>query len=455
MNKSKLNLLVTAFLVIAFAFAAGVSVAASEKSGGVSPDAALSALKAGNARYVAGKSRHPNQNSARRKETAEKGQNPIAAVIGCADSRVPVEMLFDQGVGDVFAVRVAGNVSAPDEIGSVEYAVEHLGTPMIVILGHSKCGAVTAAVKGGELPGSIGQLVEHIKPAVEEAKRKNPGVDGDALVQPAIEANVRQAISDLMSKSAIVREAVKHGKLKVAGALYDIATGKVTWLDEKKEAAKEAGKEKHSGIEIDAAIKKLKQGNARFLAGGKRANTSKARRAETAKGQKPFAVVLGCSDSRVPAEAIFDQGIGDLFIVRVAGNVCATNEIGSVEYAVEHLGVPVVLVMGHTKCGAVTAAVSGAGLPGSIGQLVSNIMPAVEEAKMAKPDAKGDALIAASIEANVLRSMEEMLRKSAIVRESVKEGKARVIGAIYDIESGKIAWIGDHPKQESLLAAAE
>lgn len=218
-------------LVLAVIFMIGASqLQASSDVQTVSPDEAVGMLKEGNGRYVSGAPKHPNQDQARRSVTSSKGQQPFATVLGCSDSRVPPEILFDSGVGDVFVVRVAGNVADTDETGSVEYGVDHLGTPVLVVLGHSHCGAVTAVVQKAELHGSIRPLVANIKPAVARAKAMNPGLSGDGLVEEAVKANVWQTISDLFRSSHAVRDRVKAGKLKVIGALYDIESGKVAWM---------------------------------------------------------------------------------------------------------------------------------------------------------------------------------------------------------------------------------
>jgi len=141
----------------------------------MTPDEAMARLREGNGRYVAGKSTHPNTNSARRSETVKNGQHPFATVITCSDSRVPVERVFDQGVGDVFVIRVAGNVCDVDEVGSIEYGVDHLATPIHVVLGHTGCGAVTAVVTKAKLHGSIPPLVDNIEPAVEKAGKAHRG----------------------------------------------------------------------------------------------------------------------------------------------------------------------------------------------------------------------------------------------------------------------------------------
>ncbi len=197
---------------------------------GLSADEALKLLKDGNARYVDGKAGHPHQDAARRALTAGQGQHPFATVLSCSDSRVPLEVIFDQGIGDLFVVRVAGNVAATDEIGSMEYAVDQRGTPLVVVLGHSQCGAVGAVVEGAKLPGSIGPLLDPIKPAATKAKEENLGAAAAVVIAAAIKNNVYQAMEDILQKSPLIKAQVKAGKLKLLGALYELDTGQVQWL---------------------------------------------------------------------------------------------------------------------------------------------------------------------------------------------------------------------------------
>lgn len=213
---------------------------------GMSADAALKKLQEGNARYVAGKPQHPHQNKERRVLTATKGQTPFATILACSDSRVPVELIFDQGVGDIFVVRVAGNVAGVDEIASMEYGGEHLHTPVLVVLGHTHCGAVTAVVQDAQLHGNLPALAAKIKPAVAKTRAAHPQLKDAALLNAAIEANVRQAMADLLAQSPITNNLVKAGKLKVVGAIYDLKSGKVAWLkpQPKKKNPKAAGKAK-------------------------------------------------------------------------------------------------------------------------------------------------------------------------------------------------------------------
>ncbi|RIK67332.1 MAG: carbonic anhydrase [Planctomycetota bacterium] len=191
---------------------------------------AIEELKTGNERFAAGRARHPHSDRARRIDTAEHGQHPFAAVVGCSDSRVPVEIVLDQGLGDLFVIRVAGNVIATDETGSIEYVVEHLGIPLVVVMGHVHCGAVTAVLEGSHEHGSISELVGHIQPAVEKVRREHPGLSNEALVPFAVEQNVWHSIEDLIAHSDGVRGRITAGTLEVIGAVYDISTAKVRWL---------------------------------------------------------------------------------------------------------------------------------------------------------------------------------------------------------------------------------
>ncbi len=210
-----------------------------------------------------------------------------------------------------------------------------------------------------------------------------------------------------------------------------------------------------STLTADMALARLKEGNQRYFNNHRiYPNTGKARRTETSeKGQYPYATILGCSDSRVPLEHVFDAGIGDIFVVRVAGNVCGVDEMGSIEYGTEHLGTPVLVVLGHTKCGAVTAVARGDTVHGNIETLVERILPAVKKAKKMQGDEFTPALLDASIKLNVWQSIEEMFHESEIVTGLVKEGKLRIVGAVYNLESGKVDWLGEHPDQKALVGS--
>lgn len=195
------------------------------------PDAILTALRDGNRRWVAGTPKHPATSAARRELTAE-GQKPFVTVLTCADSRLPVERLFDRGVGEVFVIRVAGNVAGESEMGTIEYGLGHLHTPVLVVMGHTRCGAVAAAATDAPVHGMVARLIGRIDPAVERARRNHPGAEPAELARLAISENVWQTIYDLIRGSDEIRALVSGGRVKVVGAVCDVATGKVEWLGE-------------------------------------------------------------------------------------------------------------------------------------------------------------------------------------------------------------------------------
>jgi len=190
-----------------------------------SPDQALNELLAGNKRFVANKRTSPNITPSRLTEVAA-GQNPFAAVLSCADSRVPVEIVFDQGLGDIFVVRNAGNIATPEEIGSLEFGTAVLGTKVLMVIGHQACGAVQATIAGKPVPGQIGSILAAIQPAVDQVKDK----PGDALLN-ATRANVLFQITKL-KKSPVISGLINEGKLKIVGGYYDLDTGEISLVNE-------------------------------------------------------------------------------------------------------------------------------------------------------------------------------------------------------------------------------
>lgn len=191
------------------------------------PEDVMKQLLEGNKRHVSFKYANPHRDQATRKATA-KGQHPKAIILGCADSRIPPEMVFDQGVGDLFVVRTAGHVVDPVALGSMEYAAEHLGTKLIVVLGHERCGAVDATLKGGEAPGNLKPLVESIKPAIEKAKAKPSHSHDCDLLCGSVKMNVKQQIENIKKGSPVLSEMIQDGVLKIVGAYYDLDSGEVT-----------------------------------------------------------------------------------------------------------------------------------------------------------------------------------------------------------------------------------
>jgi len=199
---------------------------------------ALAMLKAGNQRYVTSLT-DPDPSMQKRPELISN-QDPVAIILGCSDARVPVEIVFDQGLGDLFVIRVAGNVVAPSQIGSVEFAAEKFGTQLVVVLGHSHCGAVTACVEALINPEkyyspNLQSIVDRIRPSVynlhELATATGQDVDADELINRSIRANARMSVSQLKHGSRILEDLVSSGQLLIVGAEYDLDTGIVRFLD--------------------------------------------------------------------------------------------------------------------------------------------------------------------------------------------------------------------------------
>lgn len=182
----------------------------------------LQRLKNGNERFVADKLEHLQQDSSRRKELVS-GQEPYAIVLSCADSRVAPETTFDTGLGELFIIRVAGNVANTSSIASIEYAVAHLGTKVIVVLGHQSCGAVTAAANGGDNGYNLNHLLSHITPAVSASKE-------GAAINDIVKTNASLNAQELISRSAIIKDAVENKGVEIVAAYYNLDSGKVDFL---------------------------------------------------------------------------------------------------------------------------------------------------------------------------------------------------------------------------------
>jgi len=195
-----------------------------ESQAAMTPSQALARLTEGNARFVANTTKRRDWSGA--VAATAPGQFPFAAVLGCMDSRAPVEIVFDQGLGDIFGIRVAGNVVNEDELGSLEYAV-HVGTKLIVVLGHTSCGAVKGALDDAQL-GNLTGLLTKIKPAVAAASCSSS--KDEACVTKVAEQNVRQSMKAIREKSPLLVKDLDEGKVELVGGMYDVATGKVTFL---------------------------------------------------------------------------------------------------------------------------------------------------------------------------------------------------------------------------------
>lgn len=198
---------------------------------------ALSLLREGNQRFVSEASQRDTFASGIRRVALTFGQEPFAAILGCSDSRVPVEIVFDQGLGDLFVIRVAGNIVAPSQIGSVEFAAEQFGTRLVVVLGHSQCGAVTTTVEQLRRPvenqsRNLRSIVDLVRPAVEDVIRAGLGHDHDVLIDEAVRANIRASVRRLRHGSDIIENLIQNSGLMVIGAEYSLETGIVEFFDD-------------------------------------------------------------------------------------------------------------------------------------------------------------------------------------------------------------------------------
>ena len=202
----------------------------------ISASDALERLREGNRRFVAGEHTIDELASGIRRMAVVSGQRPIATILGCSDSRVPVEVVFDQGFGDLFVIRVAGNIVAPSQVGSVEFAAERLGTRLVVVLGHTTCGAVTATLEDLQRPASnqswnMNSIVSRIRPSVEGLLATELKHDHARLIEQAVRANVRASVNQLRHGSDVLELLIRRDGLRVVGAEYSLETGIVDFFD--------------------------------------------------------------------------------------------------------------------------------------------------------------------------------------------------------------------------------
>ena len=222
----------TAIFALGLALAGSCAAFEVDESQITTPDEALAALKAGNERFISGKTL--NQDYHRQIEKTASGQAPYATILSCLDSRIPPEILFDQGIGDIFVGRVAGNVEEPNLLGSFEFATEVKETRLLVVMGHTSCGAVGGACADVEL-GNLSGLLDQIKPAILLASAAHPNVENVCAaehIDHVAEANVRKTIADIREQSPVMSKREAAGTLKIVGAMYNVTSGKVTFFDD-------------------------------------------------------------------------------------------------------------------------------------------------------------------------------------------------------------------------------
>ncbi|MCC6990897.1 MAG: hypothetical protein IT181_17960 [Acidobacteria bacterium] len=432
-----------------------IALAATGLTAQKTPDEALRALTEGNRRFAAGRSVPQPLGEGVRRSLAS-GQSPFAVVLCCADSRVPPEHVFNCGLGELFVVRVAGNVCDRETLASIEYAVEHLNTPLVVVLGHESCGAVAATVdqvqasdhehvEPADSP-ALQQLFEQIEPAVRKARARDLG--GKELNDACEEENAHLTLHECMRRSPLLRRYVQVGRVQMVAARYHLQSGDVEWLPNRPlppepRFQQDAAGNAPIGVPPHVALRMLQAGHRRFLGNGlPGGDLTAARREGLAHGQQPLAIVLTCADSRVAPEHVFDAGLGELFVVRIAGNLVTDDVLASVEYAAVHTGASLLVVMGHTRCGAITAAAKtehDENLTPNMRALLAGLEPAVERVR--RPGQSEADLVDLAVRANVLRTATEITSRSTLLKTLEERGRFAVLPTVYDIASGDLTWL--------------
>lgn len=206
-----------------------------ENSSNSSPQKSLDALKAGNRRFVSGDTTISTQLTQAQRSRLAWEQKPFAIILGCSDSRVPAELVFDQGLGDLFVIRVAGNIVAPSQIGSVEFAAETYGIGLVVVLGHSRCGAILATLRELQQPmdgqsENLKSIVDRIRPSVEGLLRENPDYDPEKLARDAVRANISASVKRLQHGSRVLEQLIENHGLMIVGAEYSLETAEVDFF---------------------------------------------------------------------------------------------------------------------------------------------------------------------------------------------------------------------------------
>jgi len=453
--------------------------------------AALKLLKEGNERFAAGAPVSGATSSSMRRALAKCGQAPHSAIVGSADSRVPIDTLFDAMPGDLFVLRNAGNTCTHAEgsiVGSLEFCTGKLGTQLILVLGHNHCCAVAGATRtyrsgaterapGSALEGLLQGLAGVAKRASEDL---GPSAQEANVVAHAVKVNVFNSMNFLIKFSEPIRELVRNGDLDIQGGIYHLETGRVEFLGRSPQQKELLSSKwcvppsitsgavrtsKSAIVPPEEALAMLRNGNERFVVGAPVAGKmhKSMREALASVGQAPHAAVVGCSDSRVPLETIFDALPGDLFVLRNAGNTCTHAEgsvLGSLEFCTGALNTRLIFVLGHTNCGAMKGATMAflqsqkpAAKDGhALDAMLRGLGSVAESAAMELgKEATGDEIAQHAVKLNVFATMNFMLQHSEPIRQKVKSGDLEVHGGIYDLASGRVQFLGQSPSQTKLL----
>jgi carbonic anhydrase len=414
------------------------------------PDEALRALQEGNRRF-AGEHSVPQPIGPGVRRTLSRGQSPYAVVVTCADSRVPPEHLFNVGLGELVVVRTAGHVLGPEAIATIEHAVERLNVPLCVVLGHEHCDVVAAAAEqthatdtAHQPSAAVVHLLERIEPAVRKARALDLG--GKQLHDMAEEEHAHGTVQECMRRSPLLRRFASVGRFRMVAARYHQG-GDVEWLPSRPLPKPELVDRPAlpgtvpPSLPPHVALRMLRAGHRRFLGDSRpMPDLSRQQREALADAQQPLAIVVTDSDSRVSPEHIFDAGLGELYVVRVAGNTMTDETLASVEFAAEKLGASLLVVMGHSRCASIVAAADD---PTS--QQMSphqrHLLRSLEPAVITAREQHAQDLVAHATRENVIRTLHEARSRSALLRTLEQEGRFAMLAGYYDVASGDLAWL--------------
>eukprot|EP00439_Symbiodinium_sp_Y106_P012193 s5585_g1.t2 len=453
---------------------------------------ALNLLKEGNERFAVGAPISKMSASSMVNALASAGQAPFAAILGSADSRAPIDSLFDAMPGDLFVLRNAGNTCTHAEgsmVGSLEFCVSKLGTRLILVLGHTDDLAVRGALAThlyGSTSKSIGSALEGLlmdltSVAEEACKDLGPFADLDQLAAHAVRVNVFHSVNFLLKFSETLRGYVRSGELMIQGGIYHLSTGRVEFLGRSPQQQELLSSSiqlppSMSALPIrttgddpilpEQSLQLLKAGNERFAVGMPLAGgiTAEMRKALAREGQAPHSAIVGCADSRAALEAIFDAMPGDLFVLRNVGNSFTHAEgsvMGSLEFCTGTLQTPLILILGHTSCAAIKGAthaylnstqnkVNKAGR--ALGSLLEGLSTVAQcAAEELDEDATEDEIADLAVQMNVFHTMDYLLTNSAFVRDQVQRGEVDIQGGIYNLESGRVNFLGRSPNQSKII----
>eukprot|EP00929_Paragymnodinium_shiwhaense_P013089 TRINITY_DN120949_c0_g1_i1.p1 TRINITY_DN120949_c0_g1~~TRINITY_DN120949_c0_g1_i1.p1 ORF type:complete len:799 (+),score=220.48 TRINITY_DN120949_c0_g1_i1:59-2398(+) len=420
-----------------------------------------------------------------------------ALVVFCSHISAAATQIFGAEHGELRMLRASGNAIVTTGIldgflASVEKAIADAHMPLIVVMGNSDNFVVEAAVRcvmteNGRSAESSSvspnilhaglkdeemALIKAVLPAARDAYRQKPGATFEELCETACKLNVWKTVEAIMTSCPQVHEKIRGGIVFAHGAYMNTATGHVTFMGEhpSKMAILSRPPTAHvvrtataPVVPADEAFAALFTGNKCFSMGLRQSSSiSAATLSQLEKGgQSPFAVVLGCADSRAPPEILFDVRPGDLFVLRNAGNICSEDQgtiIGSAEYAVMVLGAKLIVVLGHTQCGAVTAAVDAVRrrraytrYAGSIGNVLENIDRESKEAVSRMPEADFSSQLQLATKLNVFASIEKMIQNSSVIRDGVENLEIQIHGGVYDLGTGTVEWLGQHRSLEGLV----